>query len=144
MHIDGACHCGKVSFTAQIDPDKVMICNCTDCQVLSGSPFRTIVPAPIVSFRINGQTRSYVKVAASGAQRAQVFCPECATPLYSSAVENASQVILRLGCVKQRARLKPVLQLWQCSTAPWLAELGSIPGVQTQLPLPSPAPGQAS
>ncbi len=142
MHIDGTCHCGKVSFTAQIDPEKVMICNCMDCQILSGSPFRTIVPAPTESFKLIGSTKSYVKVAASGTSRAQVFCPECATPLYSTALENAPQVMLRLGCVKQRASLKPVLQLWQCSAAPWLAELGSIPGVQTQLPPPSLAPAK--
>jgi hypothetical protein len=144
MHIDGACHCGVVSFTAQIEPEKVMICNCTDCQVLSGAPFRTIVPAAIESFKINGQTKRYVKVAASGTQRVQVFCPDCATPLYSCALENPPQVMLRLGCVKQRAQLKPVVQLWQCSTAPWLAELASIPGVQTQFPLPSSTPGQSS
>lgn len=46
MNINGACHCGKVSFSAQIDPEKVMICNCADCQTLSGAPFRTIVPGP--------------------------------------------------------------------------------------------------
>ena len=66
MNISGACHCGKVSFTAQIDPEKVMICNCADCQTLSGAPFRTIVPAPIESFKLTGVTKSYVKVAESG------------------------------------------------------------------------------
>jgi Glutathione-dependent formaldehyde-activating enzyme len=111
MHIDGACHCGIVSFTAQIDPEKVMICNCTDCQVLSGAPFRTIAPASAESFKLNGPTKRYVKVAASGTPRAQ---------------------------------LKPVLQLWQCSTAPWLAELDSIPGLQTQFPIPTATPDQTS
>ena len=138
MNINGACHCGKVSFSAQIDPEKVMICNCADCQTLSGAPFRTIVPAPIESFKLTGVTKSYVKVAESGSQRAQVFCPECGTPLYSSAVENVQQVMLRLGCVSQRSQLKPVFQLWQRSAAPWLSEIGSIPGVQTQPP-PTPA-----
>ncbi|MEY4884649.1 MAG: hypothetical protein RIS34_2503 [Pseudomonadota bacterium] len=140
MNIDGACHCGKVSFSAQIDPEKVMICNCTDCQTLSGAPFRTIVPAPIESFKLTGVTRSYVKVAESGSKRAQVFCPECGTPLYSTALENATQVMLRLGCVSQRSQLKPVFQLWQRSAAPWLSEIGSIPGVQTQLPPPPAIP----
>jgi hypothetical protein len=44
MKIDGRCHCGNVSYEAEIDPEKVMICHCTDCQMLSGSAFRTVVP----------------------------------------------------------------------------------------------------
>ena len=37
MKIDGRCHCGCITYEAEIDPDKVMICHCTDCQTLSGS-----------------------------------------------------------------------------------------------------------
>jgi hypothetical protein len=41
--------------------------------------------------------------------------------------ENATSVVVRLGCVKQRAELKPVVQIWEHSALPWLAELGGIP-----------------
>src|SRR4051812_50163474 len=40
MHIDGQCHCGEITFEAEIDPDTVSVCHCTDCQTLTGSPFR--------------------------------------------------------------------------------------------------------
>jgi hypothetical protein len=40
MKIDGQCHCGMVSFEATIDPARVSVCHCTDCQTLTGSPFR--------------------------------------------------------------------------------------------------------
>jgi hypothetical protein len=43
MKIDGRCHCGYITYEAEIDPEKVMICHCTDCQTLSGSAFRTVV-----------------------------------------------------------------------------------------------------
>ena len=42
MKIDGACHCGYITYEAESDPEKVMICHCTDCQTLSGSAFRTV------------------------------------------------------------------------------------------------------
>lgn len=134
MQVHGACHCGKITFTAEIDPAKVMVCNCADCQTLSGAPLRAIAPAPIESLELVGETRRYVKTAESGNKRAQVFCPECATPLFSSAVDNPPTVTLRLGCLAERAQLKPGLQLWQRSAAPWLSELGAIPGVPAQLP----------
>lgn len=128
MKINGACHCGAISFTAEIDPSKVVVCHCTDCQVLSGAPLRAVVPAPIEQFVLQGRPKSYVKLAQSGNRRAQVFCPECGTPLYGAAAENPSSVVIRLGCVEQRAQLKPARQIWQHSAQAWLAELGTLPG----------------
>ncbi|HEY2210468.1 MAG TPA: GFA family protein, partial [Bradyrhizobium sp.] len=32
MNIDGQCHCGLVTYQADIDPGQVSICHCTDCQ----------------------------------------------------------------------------------------------------------------
>jgi len=139
MKIDGACHCGLISFTAEIDPKRVMACHCTDCQTLSGSPFRVSVAAPMDTFVLHGRPKSYIKVAESGNRRAQFFYPECATPLFAMAPENATSVIIRLGCVKQRAELKPAVQVWQRSSMPWLAELAHIPGSPKQekyLPVP--------
>ena len=133
MQVHGACHCGKVSFTAEIDPGKVMICNCADCQTLSGAPLRAIAQAPMESFRLSGPTKSYIKTAESGNRRAQVFCPECGTPLYASAAENPTTVTLRLGCVSEREQLTPSLQLWQRSAAHWITELKGIPSVPAQL-----------
>ena len=37
MKVDGACHCGKITYEAQINPEKVAICHCTDCQTGSGN-----------------------------------------------------------------------------------------------------------
>lgn len=132
MQIDGACHCGAVTFTAQIDPGRVMVCHCTDCQVLSGAPFRAVVAASIETLAVSGPTRRYIKVAQSGNRRAQVFCPECGTPLWATAPENPTSVIIRLGCVRQRAQLKPAAQIWQHSALPWLSELASIPASPEQ------------
>ena len=70
MKVDGACHCGKIRYEAEIDPAMVTICHCTDCQVLSGSAFRTVVPAPKASFRLlSGQPKIYVKTGDSGTRR---------------------------------------------------------------------------
>ena len=126
MLINGACHCGQISFTAEIDPTRVVLCHCADCQVLSGSPFRTVAEAPIGTFNIRGSPKSYVFTQHS-IKMAQAFCPECGTPLYATPQENPTSVIIRLGCVEQRAHLKPSMQIWQSSALPWLAELATVP-----------------
>jgi hypothetical protein len=127
MHVDGTCHCGAISFTAEVDPAQVYACHCTDCQVLSGAPFRSIAVVPLERFNLRGETKTYVKIAQSGNRRAQVFCPECGTPLYATAAEHPTSVVIRLGCVRQRGLLEPTLQIWHRSAAPWLGALESIP-----------------
>lgn len=83
MKIDGACHCGYITYTAEIDPEQVGICHCTDCQTFSGSAFRTSVSAARDAFELlGGKPKIYVKTAESGARRAQAFCPECGTAIY--------------------------------------------------------------
>lgn len=146
MDIDGACHCGRISFTAQIDPARVMVCHCADCQVMSGSPWRAVVAAPYDTFVLRGEPKAYVKVAASGHRRAQVFCPECGTPLYATAPENPTSVVIRLGCVSQRARLVPAVQIWTHSALPWASRVDDLPGSPEQqafLPAAPPPAGSA-
>ena len=103
MKIDGACHCGFIAYEATIDPEHVGICHCTDCQTLSGSAFRTYVLAPRDGFRLlTGQPKIYVKTSESGAKRTQAFCPECGTPIYSSAPNDPQVFSIRAGTVRQR------------------------------------------
>ena len=132
MRIDGSCHCGLITFTAEVDPSRVVVCHCSDCQVLSGSPFRIIVPAPLRSFVVHGEPKRYVKVADSGNRRVQAFCPECATPLFGVATENAEYVTIRLGCIKQRAALTPHAQIWTHSSLPWIHGIPDLPGSEQQ------------
>ena len=86
MRVDGGCHCGNITYVAEIDPDRVRICHCADCQNSTGSAYRVNVPAARDAFELRGgKPRIYVKTAESGSRRAQGFCPECGTPIYSAA-----------------------------------------------------------
>lgn len=127
MPITGQCHCGAISFTALVDPSKVVICHCADCQQFSGAPFRAVLPTPAEQVQVSGQPKHYVKVAASGNRRAQAFCPECGTQLYATEADEPKVMNLRLGCVKERAQLAPTLQIWGQSAMPWLAQLQEQP-----------------
>src|SRR5207245_10875638 len=86
MKSDGGCHCGYITYEADADPERTSICHCTDCQTLSGAPFRTSVPAPDHDFRIlSGEPTVYVKTGESGNKRVQAFCPRCGSPIYATA-----------------------------------------------------------
>ena len=109
MKIDGRCHCGYISYEAEIDPEKIVICHCTDCQTLSGSAFRTVALTHENAFRIlSGEPKIYVKTGENGTKRVQAFCPECGTPIYSSTVGDGPKVYgVRAGTSRQRDQLVP-------------------------------------
>jgi hypothetical protein len=134
MKIDGACHCGSISYTAEIDPANVIICHCTDCQTISGAPYRANVPVKVENFHLRGEPKTYVKTAASGNRMALSFCGECGTALFSSRAESASILNLRLGAVAQRAELPPHAQFWCRSAMPWAMDIAALPRAEVQGP----------
>jgi hypothetical protein len=136
MKIDGRCHCGYISYEAEIDPERVVICHCTDCQTLSGSAFRTVALTRENAFRLlSGEPKIYVKIGESGTKRVQSFCPECGTPIYSSVAGDGPKVYgVRVGTARQRDQLVPKTQLWCRSSQRWLADLGAARQIETQPP----------
>jgi hypothetical protein len=132
MKIHGGCHCGKITYTAAVDPDRVGICHCTDCQTLTGTAFRVSVAAAKDAFQLNGELKIYIKTAESGAKRAQAFCPECGTAIYATAAESPQVFNIRVGTVRQRAELRPKSQGWYRSAQAWVKDLGSIPRFNKQ------------
>jgi hypothetical protein len=138
MQVNGSCHCGAIGFTAEIDPSRILLCHCTDCQVLTGSAFRVFVPAPIDRLLLRSEPTRYVKVAESGARRIQAFCARCGTPVFSTALEGGTHVMLRVGTLAERAGLRPSLQIWKRSSLPWVESLAAVSSCQEQEALQIP------
>jgi hypothetical protein len=128
MKIDGRCHCGAITYEAEIDPAKVLVCHCTDCQSLSGSAFRVAVPTEGDSFKLrSGQPKVYVKTTAeSGTHRDQAFCRDCGSPIYASAAGGTPPLFIRVGTVRQRDQLIPRKQVWYRSAQRWLSDLDNV------------------
>ena len=134
MKIDGGCHCGAITYEAEIDSENVIICHCTDCQQLSGAAFRTTVFAPEDGFKLlSGEPKVYVKTGDSGAKRAQSFCPDCGSPIHASPVGDGPKVYgIRLGTVRQRDQLAPKKQIWHRSAQHWLPDLDDVAKLDKQ------------
>ena len=129
MKIDGSCHCGGITFEAEVDPDQVLLCHCTDCQALSGSAYRSVAPVSGDSFRLLcGELTTYIKIAEDGTPRQQTFCPQCGTPVYAGPIDGQSGMLgLRVGAITQRDQLPPRQQYYCASAQPWVQDLSALP-----------------
>ncbi len=134
MKIDGQCHCGFIRFEAEADPAHTRMCNCTDCQALTGGAFRVTIAAEPGSFRIlSGEPSLYLKTADSGTRRQHAFCPRCGSPIFATGLgDELKPYSLRFGTVRQRAHFQPVQQIWTRSQPEWVTHIADIPGVAGQ------------
>ena len=133
MKIDGSCHCGKITYQAEVDPEKVGICHCTDCQQLTGTAFRVTVFAAGDDFQIlTGEPKIYVKTTAdNGNPRAQGFCADCGSQLFATSVGDGPKSYgIRVGTARQRAQLVPKRQVWHQSALPWLDQVATMPAIE--------------
>jgi len=134
MKVDGQCHCGAITFTADIDPERIVVCHCMDCQILSGTAFRTVVFTleNALSFS-TGAPKTYVKTAQSGNKRVQGFCGDCGSGIYATTTGDGGKIYgLRVGVLNQRTMLKPNKQIWRGSALDWIDDVGSLPSIPGQ------------
>jgi|SRR4051812_29626211 len=128
MKVEGGCHCGAIRYEATVDEQRVHVCNCTDCQRLSGSAFRVSVYCERTDFRLlQGTPAEYSRTAQSGRIRLQGFCADCGSDLYSVGTDPHGAMALRIGCIDQRRALVPALQTWRGSALAWAQDLQRIP-----------------
>lgn len=135
MKITGSCHCGHITYEADVAPGTVRICHCRDCQKLTGTAFRTNVASLPGTFVLtSGTPKTYLKTTESGNRRVHAFCPECGTPIYAtSTAPNPASYSLRVGGIDQRAVLDaPSLQIWCGSALPWSMDISAVDRVEKQ------------
>ena len=134
MKVDGSCFCSSVKFEAEIDPDTVELCHCADCQKISSSAFRIVVPALPGTFRLlSGNLTTYLKTADSGRRRDLAFCPTCGTAIYSAPADGGPGFFgLRAGTLHQIGQLIPKRQYWRRSAHPWVDHIANIESFDTE------------
>ncbi|PWJ11438.1 GFA family protein [Jannaschia seohaensis] len=129
MKVDGGCLCGDVTYEAEIDPNRVAICHCDDCQVNSGAAYGLIVAVVGTGFHLRtGQLTEFEKTAQSGRKRQLSFCGRCGTRIHAQTRDDPGAFFgLRVGTIRQRAALQPRVQVWCQSAMPWVEALADIP-----------------
>ena len=127
MKVDASCHCGQISYQAEIDPNQVVICHCSDCQTFSSAPYRvSVFGVPAEHMALSGTPKTYVKQGASGRDVIVAFCGECGTALYSTKDEVNGPFNLRTGAIKQRRELTPKMMGFCDSGLEWAMNIEAL------------------
>jgi hypothetical protein len=118
--IAGGCLCGKVRYSANVDPAFVGVCHCTDCQKFTGSAFSVVLGVPKPALSIQGRLASYSKAGDSGKSIERRFCPECGASVCDEAAAMPDIVMIGSGTLDDPSWVKPVMQIYCDSAQPWV------------------------
>ena len=118
--VTGGCLCGYVKYEYSGELGPAAYCHCSDCRRVTGNGFNIGVRLELADFRITqGSPKGFTKYADSGNELTRHFCPECGSPLYTSAPRHANRIYLKAGTLDDASLVHPVSQSWVQSEVTW-------------------------
>jgi hypothetical protein len=115
------CACGRVSATAEGEPEIVSLCNCTQCQRRTGSPFGVGAYFPRNAVRLAGETKTFLRrVENSDRIVTNYFCPNCGGTVYWMADLRPQQIGIGVGHFADPAFNPPMRAVWTQHMHEWI------------------------
>ncbi|HSG90050.1 MAG TPA: GFA family protein [Pseudomonadales bacterium] len=118
---EGQCFCGAIGWSAELDPARIAICHCRDCQIFGGAAFRLGGAVAPDRFRITrGMPKRFTKQTARGTDRTMLFCCDCGTHLAGTADDPDAYVTVRVATSARAAELRPAGEVFCDSALAWM------------------------
>ena len=76
------CNCGQLKARVTGEPIRISVCHCLACQCRTGSVFAMQARFERSNVSVEGTSKQYVRIADSGNQCIQSFCPECGATVF--------------------------------------------------------------
>lgn len=128
-----SCRCGQLRVTVSGEPVRVSVCHCLNCKKRSGSAFAVQARWPREQVEINGESKTFVKVADSGNRATFHFCPECGSDVYYEIEGKFDHkfddlIAIPLGTFDDPYFLTPSFSVWESRKHDWVEIVG--PGIE--------------
>ena len=122
-----SCRCGQLKATVTGEPVRVSVCHCLDCKKRSGSSFAVQARWPVDRIRIEGDSKSWSKLADSGNRVTFHFCADCGSDVhYEIDGKFANLVAIPLGAFDDPYFVSPSFSVWEKRKNDWVAVLGDL------------------
>ncbi len=121
LPLAGRCSCGAIRYEVTSFPLLLYTCNCTDCQIASGSAFALNMPVATNGFHIvKGEPKGWRHLSPKGAEVTSWFCADCGARIHGSRKSRRESVNLRAGTLDDTGWLTPIAHMFTNSAQPWM------------------------
>ena len=112
MKIEGGCLCGKVRYSADVEPTFVGVCHCKNCQKGTGSAFSVVVALPTPALTVQGTLQTFTGRGDSGKATYRRFCPACGSALIDEAEIMRNITMILAGTLDDASWVNPASEIF--------------------------------
>ena len=117
--ITGRCACGAITYRTAVEPSFTLICQCRQCQRISGSGHAAQFAVPAVETSIEGSVKFYDQMAESGNTVSSGFCENCGSPMYKKTTKLPEMLFFHAATMDDPAMFKPQVVVYGDAKQPW-------------------------
>jgi len=117
--ISGRCACGSIKYTTISEPEFTLICQCRQCQRISGSGHAAQFAVPVDVTSIEGEIKFYDQIADSGDTVSSGFCPTCGSPILKKTTKMPEVYFFHAGTMDDPSKFRPQVVVYEESKQPW-------------------------
>ena len=115
----GQCLCGSVSYVSSAVPKFSLMCQCRQCQKITGAGHSAQFAVDATRTKIIGEVQSYTMKADSGNDVTSVFCGNCGNPIYKMTSMMPDTFVFHAATLDDPSSFKPQMVVYSDSAQPW-------------------------
>ena len=121
MDRTATCSCGQMHVTMRGDPSVHGLCNCYECQKLSGAPFSYGGYWPKSAIvEMAGETRVWRRTSETNKWVDRYFCPVCGSAVFEYLEFAPDMIAIGLGHFADKDFPPPKYSVWNENKHPWV------------------------
>jgi hypothetical protein len=121
---EASCRCGQLRAACFGEPVRISVCHCLECQKRSGSAFAAQARWPDAQVRVEGESRTWTRIADSGHRATYRFCPECGSTVAYVIEGWPGLTAVPLGAFADPEFPAPRFSVYEHRKHAWVAILG--------------------
>ena len=117
--LTGRCSCGEISYSCVGPVMFSMICQCRQCQRITGTGHAAQFGIKAEYTTIIGNVKSYSLEADSGNEVVSAFCGTCGNPVYKTTTRMPDVYVFHAGTLDNPELFDPKMVVFSDSAQPW-------------------------
>jgi len=115
----GGCMCGAVQYVVKFEPRLSFLCQCRQCQRITGAGHSAEFVVLDKDTIISGELKFYELTADSGNTVTSGFCPTCGNPVLKKSSGYPGMLFFHAATLEIPSLFKPRKVFWCASRQPW-------------------------
>ncbi len=115
----GRCMCGAIRYEFNDKPLYSLICQCTQCQKITGAGNAPSIAIANETFKLEGKLSYFKQLAEDGNTVSNGFCSKCGNPILKTTTAFQDRVYLHVGSLDDPGKFEPEFVVFSRSGYSW-------------------------